>query len=431
VVRDGAARSVNGVMSHRATVLSRVARVRGVRSLIGAFGAFSVAEYGAWVAILVYAYERGGATESAIVAVCQLLPAALVAPVAARALDRRGPANALRAGYWIQTIAYAATAMLIFAGAPKIGVYAAAIVAASAVTATRPAHAAMIPALATDSESVTAMTVLSGWIESAALLAGPALAGVLLALDGPQAALACFAAALMLAAVLVSYGVVSVGGAATVTGRQDPASGGPGMRRLLRDHGSLLPLVVLVATQYLVIGALDVLLVVFAIGELNLGASGAGYLTAAFGAGGVIGSVGAVWLIGRHRLAGPLSIAALAWGSVLALLGVWPSVAGAFLLLAAAGSARSLLDTSGRVILLRIAPSAVRGQLFGVLEGASMFALAVGSGLVPALVALGGPRAALIATGGLLCAITVAAGAAVHAIDEATPAYGRLPTLVR
>jgi hypothetical protein len=73
----------------------------------------------------------------------------------------------------------------------------------------------------------------------------------------------------------------------------------------------------------------------------------------------------------------------------------------------------------------------VRGQLFGVLEGASMFALAVGSGLVPALVALGGPRAALIATGGLLCAITVAAGAAVHAIDEATPAYGRLPTLVR
>ncbi len=46
-----------------------------------------------------------------------------------------------------------------------------------------------------------------------------------------------------------------------------------------------------------------------------------------------------------------------------------------------------------------------------------MFALAIGSALVPALVALGGPRAALIVTGGLLCAITVTAGAAVHAVD--------------
>ncbi len=186
----------------------------------------------------------------------------------------------------------------------------------------------------------------------------------------------------------------------------------------------------LVATQYLVIGALDVLLVVLAISELGLGASGAGYLTAAFGAGGVIGSAGAVWLIGRHRLAGPLSVAALVWGSALAILGVWPTVAGAFLLLAAAGSARSLLDTSGRTILIRVAPEAARGEVFGLLEGASMFALAIGSGLVPAFVALGGPRVALIVTGGLLWAITVTAGAAVHAVDGAEPSYGGLPTRV-
>ncbi len=424
-------------MSHRVTILGRAARVGGVRPLIAAFGAFSVAEYGAWVAVLVYAYERGGTTESAVVAVCQLLPAAVVAPLAARAVDRRGPVRVLRAGYWTQAGAYAATAALLSAGAPAVSVYAAAVVAASAVTATRPAHAAAIPSLAADTQDVTALTVLSGWVESAAVLAGPALAGVMLALDGPQAALACFAAVLTLAAVLVSSGVELRRGRAGGTDEKNEDGEGSlgfsprGIRGLLREHGSLVPLVLLVATQYLVIGALDVLLVLLAIAELGLGASGAGYLTASFGAGGVIGSAGAVWLIGRHRLAGPLSVAALAWGSVLALLGVWPTVAGAFLLLTAAGSARSLLDTSGRAILLRVAPRAVRGQLFGLLEGASMLALAIGSALVPAFVALGGPRAALIATGGLLCAISVMAGAAVHAIDGVDVTYGRVPTGAR
>ena len=414
-------------MSHRAAVLGRVARVSGVGYLETAFAAFSMAEYGAWVAILVYAYERGGATESAVVAVCQLVPAAFVAPVAARAIDRRGASNALRRGYCAQAGAYGATAALLFAEAPAASVYATAVIAASAVTATRPAHAAMIPRLATESEAVTALTVLSGWVESASVLVGPALAGLLIAIDGPPAAIGCFAGALTIAALLITHAFDGEPATGTTAPRRRP--GAPQtVAALLRDHGRLVPLVLLVATQYLVIGALDVLLVVLAISELGLGASGAGYLTAAFGAGGVIGSAGAVWLIGRHRLAGPLSVAALAWGMALALLGVWPTVAGAFLLLAAAGSARSLLDTSGRTILIRVAPDAARGEVFGLLEGASMVALAIGSGLVPVFVAIGGPRVALIVTGGLLWAITVTAGAAVHAVDGVEPSYARLPT---
>ena len=414
-------------MSHRVTVLGRVTRVRGVRSLEGAFGAFSVAEYGAWVALLVYAYERGGATESAIVAVIQLVPAALVAPIAARVIDRRGPASALRRGYWAQAAAYGATAVLLFAEAPAATVYAAAIIASSAVTATRPAHAAMIPRLATESEAVTALTVLSGWVESASVLAGPAIAGLLIAVDGPPAAIGFCAVTLIVAAALVTRAFDV--GHERVLPRGERARP-DALGSLLRSHGRLVPLVLLVATQYLVIGALDVLLVVLAISELGLGASGAGYLTAAFGAGGVIGSAGAVWLIGRHRLAGPLSVAALAWGSALALLGLWPTVAGAFLLLAAAGSARSLLDTSGRTILIRAAPDVARGEVFGLLEAASMIALAIGSALVPVFVGLGGPRVALIVTGGLLLAITVTATAAVHAVDGAEPSYGGLPTRV-
>jgi hypothetical protein len=110
---------------------------------------------------------------------------------------------------------------------------------------------------------------------------------------------------------------------------------------------------------------------------------------------------------------------------VLVTLGAWPSVLAAFLLLAAAGAARSLLDTSGRTMLLRATPPALRGRVFGLLEGLAMFGLAAGSALVPALVALGGAGAALAVTGVLLAVIALAAGTAVHRVD-ALDAVGRI-----
>jgi hypothetical protein len=391
-----------------------------------AFGAFNIAEYGVWVAVLVYAYERGGATAASVVAVAQLLPAGLVAPVAARAVDRKGAGRALRAGYCWQTGTCASTAVLLLVGAPAISVYGAAILAACAVTVTRPAQAALVPALAQDAHELTAITVLSGWVESVSVLAGPALAGLLIGLDGPGAALALFAGCTALAAVMMTGELARCRSSRVTTTSATPARGS-GLRALREDRG-LAAVVVLVGAQYLVIGVLDVVLVVLAIGSLGMGASGAGYLTAAFGAGGVIGSLIALSLIGRRRLSAPLSAAAISWAAVLVLLGVWPSVAGAFLLLAAAGAARSVLDTSGRTILLRAAPPALRGRIFGLLEGLAMFGLAAGSALVPAMVALGGPGTALAATGVLLGLITLAAGAAVRRAD-ALGTVGRVAVL--
>jgi len=58
---------------------------------------------------------------------------------------------------------------------------------------------------------------------------------------------------------------------------------------------------VLVAT-FAMVGAFDVLAVVLAIGTLEIGGSGAGYLTATHGAGAVVGALASLSLVGRKRL---------------------------------------------------------------------------------------------------------------------------------
>ena len=63
--------------------LRRVLLLPRVVAVTGSYLGFVATEFGTWVAILVYAYVTTGPLSVGLVAVAQLIPAALVAPLAA------------------------------------------------------------------------------------------------------------------------------------------------------------------------------------------------------------------------------------------------------------------------------------------------------------------------------------------------------------
>jgi hypothetical protein len=303
----------------------------------------------------------------------------------------------LAAGYLAQAAAMAATAVVLVAGGPPLVAYALAAAAATAVTITRPVQAVLMPALARTPDELTAANVASGWIESVSVLGAPALAGLLLGVGGAGTVFAVMAGAVLASALLVApvAGPPAPGGGDVVADTVD------GMRTVARDPGPR-ALVWLLGIEALAIGALDVLYVVLAVGVLDDDGSYAGYLNAAFGAGGVVGIAATVALVGRSRLAPPLLLSLGLWSVALGLVAAAPSFAVGFLLLAVAGIGRTLLDVAGRTLLQRIARPDALARVFGLLEGVSMVGLAVGSLAASAFVALVGGRGAFVCLAVLL-----------------------------
>jgi MFS family permease len=154
----------------RLTVMGSVIRNRALARVMLAYAVFMATQNAVWIAMLVYAYDRGGARTAGAVAVAQLIPAALFAPVAAAVADRRSPVGVLVGGYLVQVLGMLATALAIGLDAP-LAAFTGAVVASTAVATTRPAQTPLVPGLVRRPEELTAANALTGWVESAGVVA--------------------------------------------------------------------------------------------------------------------------------------------------------------------------------------------------------------------------------------------------------------------
>jgi len=403
-------------------------RLHAFRSLAGnrallrvlcAYGLFILTECAVWLAMIIVAYSHGGATTAGLVAVVQLVPAAVLAPVAAAVADRRSPVVLLAGGYLALAAAVAAITAAVLLGAP-LAAYGCAAVAFVAVTTTRPAQSAVIPSVAVTADQLTAANVVVSWLEAAGLVVAGLLTGVLISLVGVASVFAVCAGLTVGALVLVAGLRVPSLAAGPEEGNASALAGLAEGLRLAARRPRVRLMLALLAAEAVVSGALDLLIVILAIGVLHRSQAWAGYLNGVWGVGALLAATASAVLIGR-RLGVPILAAALMLSIVLAALAFGLGLGGTIALLAVAGAASTMLNVALRSMLQRSVPPQLIGRIFGVLEGLMFTGYAVGALLVPLLVHLGGNRLALLGSAVVLPLAAAVGGRALFALDAGVP----------
>lgn len=368
------------------------------------------------VGLAVVAFRDGGAAAVGFVALARMVPSALASPFLTSFADRLRRERVLATVSAVRALATGAAALLLGTGAPVLGVYALAVVATIAVTVFRPVHSALLPLLCTTTRELTSTNVARGILDSSGALFGPALAGVLLALSGPTAVFIA-AAVLSLAAALQLVRIRYEAPPRVAVAR--PAIGRDtveGVRAVAR-HPDLMMIFGLGFAQTIVRGALNVFIVVVALGQLHTGDAGVAALSAALGAGGVIGSLGVSLLVGSRHLGAWLAVAMVLWGIPIALIGVSPTKVAAFALVAVVGLGNAIGDVPFFTLPVRLAPDALLARVFGVFESLISLGVGLGSVLTPALITLLNLRGALIAIGLLLPVLVALCWRRLTALD--------------
>lgn len=413
-------RRLLGQLGESGRAFREVFRNQALRRIELAWAGSIIGTWAYGIAVVVYAYEQGGATAVGVVGLVRWIAAAIASPFAALLGDRYDRRLVMVGSDLVRAALIGLAALAVYAGAPAAFVYAIAGLVGVAATAFRPAEAALIPSLARTPEELTAANVAASTIESVGIFGGPALGGLLLAASGPGLVFLVTAGTVLWSAFLV-MGIRPVAAAEEREGLEAVSIVDEllaGFRTIVRERRLRL-LVALFSAQTFVDGMLNVLIVVIALKLLDTGNAGVGFLNSAVGVGGLLGALAAAALVGRGRQAADFGVGIFIWGIPIALVAVWPNQAFVLVLLAVVGIGNTIVDVSGMTLLQRSAPDDVLARVFGVLESLLLLTIGLGALVAPILLNWLGTRGALIVAGALLPLVVIPAWPRLNAIDRA------------
>jgi cyclic nucleotide-binding protein/MFS transporter len=399
-----------------------------LRRLQASWMAVNAGQWAYLVTNLVVAYEAGGAAATGLLGVASFIAPTVVSPFAGIPAARWRPERVLATVTALRVVAVVLTVGLIALDGPIPLLVPLVLLESGAGAIGRSLQIGLQPLLARSPAELIAANVAAGTAEGLGTFAGPALSGVLLTLVGPLGSyLGVLAVYALAVAALAGMHVPATRPRAVPSVRRELVAG---IRAVRRSRSSFLVLAGL-DIQAGVRGALLVLVVVAAIELFGMGDAGVGALNAAFGAGGVLGAIGAVALAGQDRLAPWFAIALAGWGVPIVFLGLITSPAIALGLMLIIGASNAVLDVAGFTLLQRTTPNADRIAVMGLLISAAGATMAIGGFVAPILVGQLGIEGALIATGFVLPILAIVTWPGVRNADQAAVVDSARVTRIR
>ena len=412
------------VRRYRQSLASLTAAMRNtnIRRVELAWGVAIAAEWAHFVALGVFAYDHGGASFVGLAGLVRLLPAGLVAPFASSLGDRFRRDRLLLALLVLEAGALFGSGLAAAMSARVAVVLFAAVVGITS-TVVRPIVQSILPSLARTSTELVASNGATSIFEGLGVLIGPLVAGIAILVVGSGGIFIGAGAALLVAVGILIE--VRVPRQSDLEDRAGPQPGHPktsavrptvaGLGLVVGDRRLRL-LVGLACVPSFVRGCLNVLLVVAAFGFLHAGSSGVGYLNAGLGIGGLLGAFAATTL-STKRLALAFGLALVFWGAPIALMSTLSTLGLAIVCLVVVGAANSVEDVALITLLQRNTPDEMLSAVLGVLWGAAMTAVALGSIVAPAIVTAVGIRPALVMIGLILPLVVLLSGRRLLRID--------------
>lgn len=420
----------------------RLLRNRALKRLL--FGEF-VSSIGDWlylVAILVAIYqETRSEVLLGIVGAARIIPYMILSIPAGIVADRYDRRRILLLTNVARGLIMLVLGALVVTGAPAVLLVPLMVLGTCFAVFFGPAMTAFFPTLVEESDLAPANTAYAT-LDNAALIIGPAIAGVLLASGG--LAVAFFLNALSFAVVAVVMWRLpnvhgspnrnetagasptetpeSSSGEPSTPGKVLPAPGNTGSSGVrFRDIAPRLvgPLVGDTISS-VVGGGLGVLTVVLAVELYGSGEEGTGYLNAAIGVGGFLGSV-LLGIVALRRLAYPLVAGSVVGAAALAVVAFAPTLGIAMVGMAVAAVGLLVAGVAETTLIQRVIPREALGRVDGVLETFSTIAFAAGSLLLPLAAGVIGIQTVIVLAG-----ITLALASVLEVALVGRPAFEAL-----
>jgi MFS family permease len=335
-----------------------------------------------------------------LVGLAQAVALLVLSPLGGAYADRVDRRRLLQAAQSVSLVVAVALSIVTMTGHVKAWeVLLSVVLTTAAATFDQPARQALIPAMVPRQELPQAFSLLNPSRELA-ILVGPALAGVLIAVDGPG---------LMYAVDAVTYVVLIVILGLLRTPPLVPDARGTSLITNIREGASFIvhrrPLIWQLMTLDLsatVFGAYRVVLPALAVDYLHVGATGYGLLSAAPSAGALLATYVVFRVVGTSKRLGRVLLwASVAYGFAVALLGqaslFWLALLAGGLI----GGCDAMATTIRHAAVQLVTPDELRGRVSSLYQMSSRGGPALGDVNMGWVAGILGPPLALT-VGGLV-----------------------------